>query len=194
VAGGQAWSPRLQRTLLRRNKLIVRFLKSGATRRRRRTRICKCSYQRWTPCSLCKSTDWDPFWKAAFGGASVPPHRNIVSSRFLVESYNSHDARVQAALRTAPTVCFSANGFSDINCRSVFHVHSGAPVCFGVCLVRPRRELRVRWQAIGHKDEEAVLCANCVTSYPVPRCHDADRSVYRFPSKRRQLSVLRDTP
>jgi hypothetical protein len=42
-------------------------------------------------------------------------------------------------------------------------------VCFGVCLVRPRRELCVRWQAIGHKDEEAVLCANCVPSYPVPR-------------------------
>jgi hypothetical protein len=41
--------------------------------------------------------------------------------------------------------------------------------CFGVCLVRPRRELCVRWQAIEHKDEEAVLCANCVTSYPVPR-------------------------
>jgi hypothetical protein len=36
--------------------------------------------------------------------------------------------------------------------------------CFGVCLVRTRRKLCVRWQAIGHKDEEA-----CVTSYPVPR-------------------------
>jgi hypothetical protein len=41
--------------------------------------------------------------------------------------------------------------------------------CFGVCLVRPRRELCVRWQSIGHKDEEAVLCVNGVTSYPVPR-------------------------
>jgi hypothetical protein len=45
----------------------------------------------------------------------------------------------------------------------------GQSACFGVCLVRPRRELCVRWQAIGHKDEEAVLCANCVPSYPVPR-------------------------
>jgi hypothetical protein len=44
-----------------------------------------------------------------------------------------------------------------------------AGLCFGVCLVRPRRELCVRLQAIGHKDEEAVLCANFVTSYPVPR-------------------------
>jgi hypothetical protein len=43
------------------------------------------------------------------------------------------------------------------------------PRCFGVCLVRPRRVLCLRWQAIGHNDEEAVLCANCVTSYPVPR-------------------------
>jgi hypothetical protein len=41
--------------------------------------------------------------------------------------------------------------------------------CLGVCLVRPRRELCVHWQAIGHKDGEAVLCVNCVTSYPVPR-------------------------
>jgi hypothetical protein len=40
---------------------------------------------------------------------------------------------------------------------------------FSVCQVQPRRELRVRWQSIGHKDEEAVLCANCVTSYPLPR-------------------------
>jgi hypothetical protein len=45
----------------------------------------------------------------------------------------------------------------------------GDAYVFGVCLVRTRRELCVRWQAIGQKDEEAVLCANCVTSYPVPR-------------------------
>jgi hypothetical protein len=41
--------------------------------------------------------------------------------------------------------------------------------CFGVCLVRQRRELCVRWKAIGNKDEDAVLCVNFVTSYPVPR-------------------------
>jgi hypothetical protein len=45
----------------------------------------------------------------------------------------------------------------------------GESDCFGVCLVRQRRELCVRWQDIGHKDEEAVLCANSVTSYPVPQ-------------------------
>jgi hypothetical protein len=44
----------------------------------------------------------------------------------------------------------------------------GLSRCFGVCLVRPRRELCVRWNSIGHKDEEAVLCVNFVTSYPVP--------------------------
>jgi hypothetical protein len=44
-----------------------------------------------------------------------------------------------------------------------------------MCLVRPRRELCLLWQAIGHKDEESVLyvifflCVNFVTSYPVPR-------------------------
>jgi hypothetical protein len=42
-------------------------------------------------------------------------------------------------------------------------------VCFGVRLVRPRRKLRVLWQAMAHRDEKAVLCANCVTCYPVPR-------------------------
>jgi hypothetical protein len=47
--------------------------------------------------------------------------------------------------------------------------HAQLACCFGVCLVRPRGELCVRWKAIGLKDEEAVLCANCVTSYPVPR-------------------------
>jgi hypothetical protein len=46
-----------------------------------------------------------------------------------------------------------ANGQSGARFRAVY---------FGVCLVRPRRELCVRWQAIGHKDEEAVLCAKCV--------------------------------
>jgi hypothetical protein len=32
--------------------------------------------------------------------------------------------------------------------------------CFGVYLDRPRKELCVRWQAIGQKDEEAVLYVN----------------------------------
>jgi hypothetical protein len=82
------------------------------------------------PFSLCTSTECDPFSKAAFGGAWVPHHRNIVSSRFLVESYGSHEARVQAALRTAPAVRFSVDGFSNVNCRSVFHVLAGAPVSF----------------------------------------------------------------
>jgi hypothetical protein len=82
------------------------------------------------PFSLCTSREWDPFGKAGFGGAGVPPHRNTVSSRFLVESYDSHEALVQAALRTAPPLCFSVDGFSDVNCRSVFHVLAGAPVPF----------------------------------------------------------------
>jgi hypothetical protein len=36
------------------------------------------------PFSPYTSTEWDPFWKAAFVGAGVPPHRNIVSSLLLV--------------------------------------------------------------------------------------------------------------
>jgi hypothetical protein len=80
------------------------------------------------PFSLRTSREWDPFGKAAFGVAWVPPHRNIVSSRFLMESYDSHEAHVQAALRSAPAVFFSVDGFPDVNCRSVFHVLAGAPV------------------------------------------------------------------
>jgi hypothetical protein len=41
--------------------------------------------------------------------------------------------------------------------------------CLGVCLFEERGELFLSWRRKGQKDEEAGLCANCDTSYPVPR-------------------------
>jgi hypothetical protein len=61
--------------------------------------------------------------------------------------------------------------------------------CFDVCLVRPRGELYVRWQEQGHQDEEAVLCMNCDTSYPVPQYTRWTGVFYRILSSQRQLSV-----
>jgi hypothetical protein len=67
-------------------------------------------------------------------------------------------------------------------------------MCFGVCLFDRTGELFLSWRRKGHKDEEAVLCANCDTSYPVPRSTRRTGAFYIPLSKRRQLSVQRVAP
>jgi hypothetical protein len=71
---------------------------------------------------------------------------------------------------------------------------AGFPGVLACALFGREGELFVRWQDIGRKDEEAVLCVNFYYLLSCPPVHEADRSVYRFPSKRRQVSVQRAAP
>jgi hypothetical protein len=66
--------------------------------------------------------------------------------------------------------------------------------CFDVCLFEERGELFLSWRRKRLKDEEAVLCANCDTSSPVPRSTRRTGVFYRLLSERHQLSVQRVAP
>lgn len=82
-----------------------------------------------------------PFWKEAFQGTWCPADPFTVKVN-LLDSFRASRSLVLRALRTAPAICASADGFTDVKSMSVFNFLAGGPLAFVVESFRLNGELK----------------------------------------------------
>ena len=70
------------------------------------------------------------FMKESFNRSWKSPYSDIILPTYLALAYEKCTARLSQVLYSVPAVCFSVNGFSNVDLRSVMHLMDAGTLPF----------------------------------------------------------------